>query len=228
MLRAVASRSGRLVSGLVCLLARTWRLEVGGLEHLEEARDRANGILYCFWHGRMLELAVAHAGRGVGVLVSGHPDGVLAERVVRPLGYVPIRGSSRRNALGGFRAMLRHAQEGGDLALTPDAHSDGRVQPGAVALAKRTGHALLPVAAAADRRRRVDSWDRFEIPLPGARVRILYGEPVFVPPGADRAEMEACRRRLEADLHDLHARAERSLTGMSSRPVERPGVLIGS
>ena len=102
-LRAVASRSGRLVSGLVCLLARTWRLEVGGLEHLEEARDRANGILYCFWHGRMLELAVAHAGRGVGVLVSGHPDGVLAERVVRPLGYVPIRGSSR----SGYRVRSR-------------------------------------------------------------------------------------------------------------------------
>jgi hypothetical protein len=216
------------MSGFVRLMARTWHVEIEGVEHLEDARERASGVLYCFWHGRMLELAVAHAGRGVGVLVSGHPDGVLAERIVRPLGYVAIRGSSRRNALGGFRAMLRHASAGGDLALTPDAHSDGRVQPGAVALAKRTGHALLPVAAAASRKRRVDSWDRFEIPLPGARVRILYGEPVLVTPDADRAAMEACRRRLEASLHELHERAERSLSGAPVEPVERPSVLIGS
>jgi hypothetical protein len=223
VLRAIASRGGPLVSLFVRLLSRTWRLEIEGLEHFEEARVAGRGVLYCFWHGRMLELAEAHAGRGVGVLVSGH-----AERIVRPLGYVPIRGSSRHNPVTGVRAMLRHASAGGDLALTPDAHSDGRFQPGAVALARHTGHALLPVAAAASRRRRVDSWDRFEIPLPGARVRILYGEPVLVPPDADRAQMEACRRRLETGLRELHERAERELRGASREPVEAAGVLIGS
>jgi len=228
VLRAIASRSGPVVSRFVRGLSRTWRVEVEGLENLEEARDGGRGILYCFWHGRMLELAAAHSRRGVGVLVSGHPDGVMAERIVRPLGYVPIRGSSRRNPVAGFRAMLRHASAGGDLALTPDAHSDGRVQPGAIALARRTGHALLPVAAAASHRRRVDSWDRFEIPWPRARVVILYGEPVVVPPDADRRAMEECRRRLEAGLSELHARAERSISGAAGEPVERPGVLIGS
>lgn len=228
ILRALASRSGVLVSLFVRALSGTWRIEVAGAENLEEARREGRGVLYCFWHGRMLELAAAHARRGVGVLVSGHPDGVVAERIVRPLGYVPIRGSSRRNPVAGFRAMLRHASAGGDLALTPDAHSDGRVQPGAVALARRTGHALLPVAAASNRLRRVDSWDRFEIPWPGARVVILYGEPVLVPPDADRRELEECRRRLEAGLRELHVRAERAISGATGEPVERPGILIGS
>jgi hypothetical protein len=224
----MASRGGPLVSTLVRSLSSTWQIEIEGGEHMEEARDGARGVLYCFWHGRMLELANAHARRGVGVLVSGHPDGIMAERIIRPLGYVPIRGSSRRRPVAGVRAMLRHASAGGDLALTPDAHSDGRFQPGAIALARRTGHALLPVAAAANRRRRVDSWDRFEIPWPGARVRILYGEPVLVAPDADRVEMEACRRRLESGLRELHDRAERAFSSVSSEPVERPGVLIGS
>lgn len=228
VLRALASRSGFLVSMFVRALSATWRIDVEGTENLEEARRGDRGVLYCFWHGRMLELAAAHAHRGVGVLVSGHPDGVMAERIVRPLGYVPISGSSRRNPVAGFRAMLRHASAGGDLALTPDAHSNGRVQPGAIALARRTGHALLPVAAAASHLRRVDSWDRFEIPWPGARVAILYGEPVLVPADADRRAMEESRRRLEAGLRELHARAERSISGASSEPVERPGVLIGS
>ncbi len=227
VLRAVASRSAPLMATFVRLLTRTWRIRVEGLEHFEDARA-SGGILYCFWHGRMLELVVPHSRRGVGVLVSGHPDGVMAERIMRPLGYVPIRGSSRRNPVAGFRAMLRHASAGGDLALTPDAHSDGRFQPGAVALARHTGHALLPVAAAADRCHRIDSWDRFEIPLPGARVRILYGEPVFVPPDADREEMEECRRRLEAGLRELHERASRGAWEAAGQAVEPAGVLIGS
>jgi lysophospholipid acyltransferase (LPLAT)-like uncharacterized protein len=83
--------------------------------------------------------------------------------------------------VAGFRAMMRHAAAGGDLAITPDAHTDiHSVLPGAVALARRTGHALVPVAAAARPCRRVESWDRFEIPWPGARVKIRYGSAVWV------------------------------------------------
>jgi hypothetical protein len=40
--------------------------------------------------------------------------------------------------------------------------------------------------------------------------------------------MEACRRRLEAGLRELHDRAERELSGASTEPVEPAGVLIGS
>lgn len=213
------------MGGLVRLLARTWEIEIDGVERLAAAR-RAGGVLYCFWHGRMLELAAAHAGQGVGVLVSSHPDGVMAARIIGPLGYVPIRGSRRRTPIAGFRAMLRYAAGGGDLALTPDAHSDGhRVLPGAVALARLTGHALLPVAAAAAPCRRVESWDRFEIPWPGARVRIRYGEPVLVPESAAPAAEEAIRRDLEAELQRLHADLERELAA-DVRGSPRPSVAL--
>lgn len=222
-LRAAASRAGWAVARLVATLARTWRVEVDGSERLAEAR-RSGGVLYCFWHGRMLELAAAHAGQGVGVLVSSHPDGVLAARIIEPLGYIPIRGSRRRNPIAGFRAMLRYAAAGGDLALTPDAHSDGhRVLPGAVALARLTGHALLPVAAAAAPRRRVESWDRFEIPWPGARIRIRYGPPVLVPPRGGKAAGEVARRELETSLTRLHAELERELAGRP-QAAHRPTV----
>jgi lysophospholipid acyltransferase (LPLAT)-like uncharacterized protein len=165
-------------------------MDIEGVEHRGRRSSARRAVLLLV--RRMLELAVAHASAASVFRIgsSDLPNGSSAADTPdpRPAGGTP----------GGFRAMLRHASAGGDLALTPDAHTDGRVQPGAIALARRTGHALLPVAAAADRKRRVDSWDRFEIPLPGARVLVLYGEPVIVPPRADRVEMEACRRRLEA------------------------------
>lgn len=221
--RKWASRGGWFVATIVRLMSRTWRVEAGGADHLRAVRDGGHGILYCFWHGRMLELVAAHADQGVGVLVSSHPDGILAERVIEPLGYVPIRGSQRRGPVAGVREMLRYAAEGGDLALTPDAHSDPHsILPGAIRLAQLTGHALVPVAATARPRKRLGSWDQFEIPLPGARVAIRYGEPVFVPAKADARMAEAVRRDLQASLSALHAELEAEMGGRPRRVVQRP------
>jgi lysophospholipid acyltransferase (LPLAT)-like uncharacterized protein len=227
VLRFAASRSGPLVARTIEALARTWHFRIDGEQYLEEARS-GGGILFCFWHGRMLELAPVHARGRIGVLVSGHPDGIMAARIVEPLGYVPILGSQRRNPVAGFRAMLRYAREGRDLALAPDAHSDShRVLPGAVALARRTGHALLPVAAAACPRRRVESWDRFEIPWPGAHVRIRYGRPLWIPSATDARAAREASRELEGALQTLHLKVEAELEGGIVEPVGAPPVTVG-
>lgn len=223
-----ARRLARPVAAGLRVLARTWRCEVEGARHLAEARSLAGGVLYCFWHGRMLELAVAHADRGVGILVSDHPDGRAAASIVERLGYVPIPMDRWRNPLPGIRAMLAHAAAGADLGAAADAHSpEHRVRPGAIALARRSGLAIVPVAAAARPLRRVDSWDRFEIPWPGARVRVRYGPPLTVPPDADAAARERARRALEASLVALHAGLEIELAGAGDRAAERAGALQG-
>ncbi len=220
-LRFLASNSGWLVARFVKALSSTWRADVTGLEHLQAVRDEKCGIIFCFWHGRMLELAALHAGKEVGVLVSSHPDGVMAAKIVGPLGYVPIRGSRRRTPVAGFRAMMRHAAAGGDLAITPDAHTDiHSVLPGAVALARRTGHALVPVAAAARPCRRVESWDRFEIPWPGARVKIRYGSAVWVAKAADERLIANASQELGIRLCMLHRQLESEFTEQPRR-VER-------
>lgn len=211
LLRFAASRAGTVVAHGVRTLARTWRYRIEGEEHLRAIRNTGRAAVFCFWHGRMLELAPLHLDDRVGVLVSTHADGVMAERIVAPLGYVPVRGSGRRSPIAGVRGMVRHARSGRDLALAPDAHSAGTVLPGAVGLARLTGHPLVPVAAAATPCKRVDSWDRFEIPWPGARVHVRYGEPVTVERDARDGELEACRRELEERLRVLHAAVETEL-----------------
>lgn len=226
LFHAAARHGGGGLAALVRLLSATWRWEVAGEEHLAEARVIGRGILYCFWHGRMLELAAAHARRGIGVLVSTHPDGLAAARIVAPLGYLPIRVSRPGNPVPGVRAMLRHAAAGGDLGLAPDAHRDGhRVHAGAIAVARRSGHAIVPVAAGARPARRIASWDRFEVPWPGARVLVRYGPALVVPPDADDAAVEHARRTLESSLLVLHAQVERELEGAPRRLGERARAL---
>jgi lysophospholipid acyltransferase (LPLAT)-like uncharacterized protein len=52
-----------------------------------------------------------------------------------------------------------------------------------VAAAQRGAGIVVPLHAEADRAWRLDSWDRFMIPKPCARVSILYGRPFEVAPG---------------------------------------------
>ncbi len=58
------------------------------------------------------------------------------------------------------------------------------MKPGVVAAAQRGGGVIVPLHAEARRAWRLDSWDRFMIPKPGARVTIRYGRPFEVAPGA--------------------------------------------
>jgi lysophospholipid acyltransferase (LPLAT)-like uncharacterized protein len=68
-------------------------------------------------------------------------------------------------------------------------------------MARLAGATILPTFAAADRAWRLNSWDRFLIPKPFARVTVAYGEPFGVE-DVERGVDEARRAldRLESEV----------------------------
>jgi hypothetical protein len=51
-----------------------------------------------------------------------------------------------------------------------------------VDVARRSGVAIVPLVAAADREWILSrSWDQFKIPKPFARIAVRYGDPIIVP-----------------------------------------------
>jgi lysophospholipid acyltransferase (LPLAT)-like uncharacterized protein len=181
----------RLAGAALAALARTWRIDVSGAEHLAEARRRGS-FVFALWHRTLLPLLWWHRAQDVTLLVSRHDDGALVADAATLLGYRVVRGSSTRGGATAFRALLRALASGAAVAVTPDGPRGpgGVVKPGVVAAARRTGAPILPVTATADRAWRVSSWDRLAVPRPFARVRVAYG-PLWDPP-ADGSE--ACRQ----------------------------------
>jgi lysophospholipid acyltransferase (LPLAT)-like uncharacterized protein len=57
------------------------------------------------------------------------------------------------------------------------------MKPGALLAGQRSKATILPVHAIAEKAWRLNSWDRFLIPKPFSRVRILYGQPFTVGSG---------------------------------------------
>lgn len=175
-----------LAGGTAALLAATWRWrrvgEGGAVRAVRPPLDLEPAV-YALWHEHLLPLAFAHRGSGAVALVSEHRDGEILVRVLRRLGLRAARGSSTRGGGRGLREMVRAGRAGRPLAFTPDGpRGPARTcRPGVVRAAAETGLPVVPLAAAASAYRRLDSWDRFLVPAPFARVYLSRGASLPVP-----------------------------------------------
>ena len=184
------------------LLGGTWRLRRVDTAEFDRRNAGGERCIYALWHCRMLPLIYAYRGLGVAALVSRSRDGELIAGVIERIGYVAARGSSSRGGQQGFSELVRFAEQGRSLTLTPDGPRGPReiLKPGLVRLASRTGLPVLPVASASRRAWVLRSWDGFRVPRPFALVWISYGDPVHVPADLDEESVEVWRRRLEEAL----------------------------
>jgi lysophospholipid acyltransferase (LPLAT)-like uncharacterized protein len=218
--RASASKrlQARLISiagyRLIQALGATLRWKTEGLEHFDAIVRGGRQPIMAFWHGRILPATYYFRRRGIVVITSENFDGEWIAGIIERFGYGTARGSTSR---GGRRALLqltRSLNAGRPAGFTIDGpRGPARVaQPGAVWLAKATGHPVLPFHLEADRYWALKSWDRTQIPKPFSTVTIAMGEPLHVPADADELGIETARLELEARLGKLETRARQMLS----------------
>jgi lysophospholipid acyltransferase (LPLAT)-like uncharacterized protein len=203
--RLIATAGYRLVAALGATLR--WKTE--GLEHFDAIVRSGRQPIMAFWHGRILPATYYFRRRGIVVITSENFDGEWIAGIIERFGYRTARGSTSRGGLKALLQLKRDLAAGKPAGFTVDGpRGPAQVaQPGAVWLAKSTGHPVLPFHLEADRYWSVNSWDRTQIPKPFATVAITMGEPFTVREDADDAEIEAARLRLESRLKSLEARA---------------------
>ena len=207
--RLEAAAIGAAGYPLIAALARTWRGEARGAEHLDAVRAAGRQPILALWHGRILPAIPYFRDRGIVAVTSENFDGEWIGRIMRRFGYAAARGSTSR---GGSRALIqlrRDMAAGRPAAFTVDGPRGParQAQAGAVWLAKATGNPVVPFHIEADRRWEAPSWDRAQVPHPWSRVAVAIGPPLDVPAAADEAGIEAARAELERRLADLERQA---------------------
>ncbi len=109
------------------------------------------------------------------------------------------------------------------LAIDGSRGPRGVAQLGTITLTQKTGGVLLPVAAStADGRVCHKCWDRMVIPKRHAKIRILIGEPIDVPPKLDAAGEERIRLLLEERLLSMHATLDARTGFKDTQPLKLP------
>ena len=194
-------------------LGRTLKWRVEGLQHLDAVAGSRHQPIIGFWHGRILPGTIYFQRRGIVVMTSENFDGEWIARIIQRFGYGTARGSTSR---GGGKAMVklvREMERGNGAGFTLDGpRGPARIaQPGAVWLAKATGHPVVPIHLEASSHWTLGSWDRAQIPKPFATVALAIGEPLYVPRDADDRAIETARAELERRLSVLEAQARQMI-----------------
>ena len=196
---------------LINLIGRTIKFEVTGWENHEQIVGDGHLPIYVFWHERIFLTTYWWRDRRIVVLTSKSFDGEYIARFIQRFGYGAVRGSSTRGGVGAVVEMVRLMRSGCTTAFTIDGpKGPPRVAKlGAVLLAKKSGHPILPVTMALERRWIAPTWDCFQVPKPFSRACVFVADPIYVPADADEAMIAAKNDQLQATLDELTDRGEK-------------------
>jgi lysophospholipid acyltransferase (LPLAT)-like uncharacterized protein len=189
----------------------TFRLRVENekpwLDHLQNG----GRVLLCCWHQQFFS-AIRHfktyAAYHPALMISQSKDGDIIARIAEETGWHTVRGSSSRDGNRALKQMIDHLLHSGFAGHILDGPRGpaGIVKAGAVSLARATGAVVVPIYASADRAWYFNSWDRFMLPKPFARVTLRFGKMLDLTSGVSEEDFECHRVRLQEVMQPgLHA-----------------------
>jgi len=165
--------------------------------------------LFLFWHEYIPVLFYLRGHCNIAMLLSQHQDAEWLSQAARHMGFDTIRGSTNRGGVAALRELLRRSRSK-NLAITPDGPRGPRrrLAPGAIYVSSRLGIPLVAIGLGYDQLWRMPTWDRFAVPKPYARARLVVSPRIQIPPDLDRDRVETYRLRIEQLLNRLTLEAE--------------------
>jgi lysophospholipid acyltransferase (LPLAT)-like uncharacterized protein len=193
---------------LLKLLGRSVRYEIEDRAGIV-GQPVASNFIGSLWHNRLLIFPLVlrrfFPYRHGAALISASRDGELLSDAIRHFDYDVIRGSSSKLGASALLQLSDVLAAGGDVVITPDGPRGPAYElgPGIVFLAQKTGKAVLPINMEYSSCWRVKSWDRFIIPKPFSKVRVIIGHPETIKSTANDSEFESERLRLQNAMLSL-------------------------
>ena len=229
----VSAVLGYLIWFWMALIGRTTRWRVEGTAAAREVLAAGGpGFVLACWHETILLMPSGwnreirrwpETTQPTTMMVSLSPDGAAVANAVGHLDLDTVRGSAsnKRKASkdkGGVRAIAeasKRLKQGAIVCMTPDGPRGPRriATAGAVTLAQRAGASVVPYAVSSKPAPRLDTWDKFIIPLPFTRGAIVFGPPIPCP---REAAIEDLQQALQTGMDEATRRAE-ELAGHPAR-----------
>ena len=174
-----------------------------GFDELWKRLKGGQKAVVALLHQSILLAPYIYRDGGVMALASRSRDGELIASTMEALGFIVVRGSTSKGGAEALRRMVRLLKEDEirAAAITVDGPRGpaGKVKPGVVFLARKSGLPIYPIGCRARRKVLLNSWDRTLIPLPFNTIEYRCGTPF--PP--DRGGIDEVCRNLEGQLKEL-------------------------
>ncbi len=211
-MRLLRTLAGVVLAVLLVLWRLTCRYRVEG-DPRPSLRVRGKPYVYALLHAHQAAAVFVNDERRLAAMVSRSADGDLLVPALRVRGVQAVRGSTRKGERDkGGRAALQRlrelvvAQVPALLAVDGPRGPRNHVHRGVAELALETGAAILPTVVVPSRRLILTrTWDRLQLPLPFALIRLIFAEPIEPRPGEDVAGL---RQRIADALGALERRED--------------------
>ena len=196
---------------LIRVIGATLRYELtpepGCLTH---ELGKAPASIWCFWHRCVIPAAYRFRRQKIAVMTSRSFDGEYIARIIKKLGFLPVRGSSSRDGAAALMGMREQLEQGHPAAFTIDGPRGPRyvAKPGPVVLARKTGFPISCFYVAVERAWILNSWDLMVIPKPFSRAAFYGSSPIHVPPDATSEQMTELHQQMQETLERCRLRAE--------------------
>ncbi|MCD6586123.1 MAG: lysophospholipid acyltransferase family protein [Desulfobacteraceae bacterium] len=184
------------------MYAATFRLTVENEKEWMNYLKNGGRVLLCVWHQQFFS-AIRYFKNykefAPGLMISRSADGDLIAGVASRTGWRPARGSSSKGGKSAMMEVISHLKETGLAAHILDGPRGpiGKVKAGAISIALAADAVIVPFYISADRAWYFNSWDKFFIPKPFARVTLKYDKIIRLQTPNTESEFEALRSQIE-------------------------------
>jgi lysophospholipid acyltransferase (LPLAT)-like uncharacterized protein len=193
---------------LLQIWARTLRYEIDDRIGVVGKPVKENYI-GALWHNRLLifpfVLRRFLRNRRGAALISASRDGDLLADAIKRFGFDVVRGSSSRLGASAILQLTDVLASGRDVVITPDGPRGPAYElgPGIIFLAQKSGAPVVPMNMEYSSCWRLESWDRFILPRPFAKIRVIIGQSHHVRSTSTPDEFDAERLRLQDAMMGL-------------------------
>jgi len=180
----------------------TFRLNIENEKPWRDYMQNGGRILMCIWHQQFFG-AIRHfktyAPYHPALMISQSKDGNIIASIAEKSGWHAVRGSSSRGGGRALKEMINHLKHSGLAIHIVDGPRGpaGIIKEGVISLARAAGAVIVPVYATSDHVWYFNSWDRFMLPKPFAKVNLRFGEMLDSASGVSDEDFESHRLRLQ-------------------------------
>ncbi len=172
---------GKIAHYVTQLLYKTLRVSIYSHPEVDPNRQ----YVYGFWHGKQFAPLMLMPKRGNQkqvALVSASRDGDMLATWLNLVGYHTIRGSSSRKGISSLVKLIAATKEGYSVGIAADGPRgpEFAAKAGISFLAYKAGLGVIPFGAAYSHKWQFNSWDKYQLPRPFAKVVLYLGQPMAI------------------------------------------------
>ena len=166
-------------------------------------------VIFVVWHEYISIVLPQWGHTPLTILCSHHRDGEWVNQTAEFLRMNIVRGSTSRGGSSAIRQLKKHSKYS-SITITPDGPRGPRreMAAGPIFLASLLKMPLVPVGIGLERPWRLNTWDKFAIPRPFARARLIFGPKIRVPKKLGKEGLENTRVSVQNLLNQLCDTAE--------------------